>query len=573
MGERRMDGGEIFIEILNRHGVEYIVGSPGSEWPPLWEALSRRCAEGEPAPTYINCRHESLAVGVAAGYHWATGKLPAVTLHTTSGGLNCATNLRGALHHHTPMLVVAGESISFGDGGAPDPGAQWLAGLSDIGGPTRLLAPVMKWAITVRTAYNLADTLHRACQIAMRPPRGPVFVNAPFELMLAPVVMERLPHPPELAAARQADVTALEHVARLLIEARAPVICTESVGREPEAVEALVALAEMLALPVVEAAAPACTNFPTDHPSHQGYSPRPFLDQADVVLLLESATPWHPPSRGPGLGCKVIAIGQDPDRVLRPYSGYPCDVQIHGPASTNLQALTEIVRDLKADRSNRSTHYEERVTRLQADHRRLREAARDEALTAKDTIPIDPRWLCHAFNEAVPAEAVVVSELVVHRSVLDTYLERSSTTRYMRSFGGLGQGLPNALGMKLAMPDRLVVAAVGDGSFHYNPVVACFGLCHERGMPILTVIFNNHGYASMQGGLDQHYPAGYGARGGGRTLATAIMPRPDYPKLVEAFGGWGQKVDHPEEIIPALKRGIEVVQEGKPALVDVSLAW
>lgn len=218
MGERRMGGGEIFIELLNRHGVEYIIGSPGSEWPPMWEALSRRRAEGEPAPTYINCRHEGLAVGVAAGYHWATGTLPVVTLHTTTGGLNCATNLRGALHHSTPMLVVAGESISFGDGGAPDPGAQWLAGLSEIGGPTRLLAPVMKWAITVQTAYNLADTFHRACQIAVRPPQGPVFVNAPLELMLEQVVMERLPHPPELAAAPQADVAALEQVARLLIE-------------------------------------------------------------------------------------------------------------------------------------------------------------------------------------------------------------------------------------------------------------------------------------------------------------------------------------------------------------------
>jgi acetolactate synthase-1/2/3 large subunit len=85
MVERRMDGGEMFIEVLNRHGVEYIVGSPGSEWPPLWEALSRRRAEGEPAPTYINCRHEGLAVGIAAGYHRATRKLPAVILHTSPG--------------------------------------------------------------------------------------------------------------------------------------------------------------------------------------------------------------------------------------------------------------------------------------------------------------------------------------------------------------------------------------------------------------------------------------------------------------------------------------------------------
>jgi acetolactate synthase-1/2/3 large subunit len=92
-------------------------------------------------------------------------------------------------------------------------------------------------------------------------------------------------------------------------------------------------------------------------------------------------------------------------------------------------------------------------------------------------------------------------------------------------------------------------------------------------LTVVAVIFNNHGYASMQGGLAHHYPDGYGARGGGRVLATAITPRPAYSKLVEAFGGWGQAVGHPAEIVPALQRGIKAVHEGMPAQVDVSLAW
>jgi Thiamine pyrophosphate enzyme, N-terminal TPP binding domain len=117
--ERRMDGREVFIEALNRHGVEYILGSPGAEWPPMREALSRWRAAGEPAPTSINCRHEGLAVGVAAGYLRATGQLPAVRLHPTSGGLNWATNPRGALHNSTPMLAAAAvsRSVYAGDGG------------------------------------------------------------------------------------------------------------------------------------------------------------------------------------------------------------------------------------------------------------------------------------------------------------------------------------------------------------------------------------------------------------------------------------------------------------------------
>ena len=573
MAQRIMDGGDILIEVLNSHGVDHIIGSPGSEWPPMWEALSRRNAEGEKAPTYINCRHESLAVGAAAGYYRATGKLPAVTLHTTSGSLNCATNFRGALHDGTPMVVLAGESIGYGDGDGPDPGPQWLSGLSDIGGPTRLVDPFMKWSITVRTAHNLADTFHRACQIAMTPPLGPVFVNPPMELMLQQISVDRLPQPPARAAAPQADLATLEEIAHMLAQARYPVVFTEYAGKDPEAVAYLVELAEALALPVIEASAPDCTNFPTDHPLHQGYAPGPFLANADVVLLLASATPWHPPSKGPGPDCKVIDIGPDPDRALRPYSGYPCDVRVQGEVTTSLKALVQIVRDLKPRSGSQAGRLQERESRLRENHQSWRTAVRDEALSARDASPIDVSWMCHAFNEAVPDDALVVTELIVHRGVMDRYLERNTPGNYMKSFGGLGQGLPNAIGMKLANPERLVVAALGDGSFNYNPVVSCYGLCQEYGLPILTVIFNNHGYASQQRGIDTHYPGGFGARGGGRRLATSIEPRPDYPKFVEAFGGWGQAVDQPADIIPAILQGIQVVKDGRPALIDVSLAW
>jgi len=123
------------------------------------------------------------------------------------------------------------------------------------------------------------------------------------------------------------------------------------------------------------------------------------------------------------------------------------------------------VRDLQGH--HKSPPYAVRPAQLHDNHQRLRDTAREEALTARDASPIVPRWLCYAFNEAIPAEAVVVNELIVHSQVLNRYLERPQARSYMRSFAGLGQGLPNVLGMKLAMPDRLVVAAVGDGSFNY----------------------------------------------------------------------------------------------------------
>ena len=196
MAERIMDGGDIIVEVLNSHNVEWIMASPGSEWPTVWEALARRQAEGEKAPNYLNCRHESLVVGAAVGYYRASGKMPAVLLHTSIGSLNAALNLWGALRNRIPMLVCAGESIGFGEMDGPDPGPQWLGTLADNRGPTRALETLMKWTATVRSPITMADTFHRACQIAMAQPRGPTYVNPPVELLLQKQSVERLPTRP-----------------------------------------------------------------------------------------------------------------------------------------------------------------------------------------------------------------------------------------------------------------------------------------------------------------------------------------------------------------------------------------
>ncbi len=570
MADRIMDGGDILIEVLNNHGVDHMFGSPGSEWPPLWEALSRRKAEGEQAPTYLNCRHEGLAIGAALGYHRGTGKLVAVPLHTNSGALNCATNLRGAMHDFSPLVVLAGESIGYGEMDI-DPGPQWLHSLSSIGGPSRLMEDLVKWQSTVRTSHTLADTFHRACQIAQAEPQGPVLVNPPMEIMLEQIGVDQLPVPPGTAAAPQPDVRVLEQVAHLLIEARNPVIFTEAAGKDPASVAYLTELAELLALPVIEPSGADATNISTEHPLHLGYDAEPWRSQADLILLLACPVPWHPPSKRPAPGCKVVDIGVDPDRHLKPYSGFPCDIQVHGQVKPNLQALLEIVRDLKPRNSSSASRIQERESELHQMHRAQRQAALDDALAAQSKFPIEPNYAAHAFNEAVPDDAVVVTELITHRGVFERHRERSQPGLYLRSFGGLGQGLPNALGMKVAHPDRLVVCAIGDGSFFYNPVISCYGMCQEYDMPILTVVFNNHGYASQQGGVERAYPGGFASRDDVR-WATSIKPRPEYAKLLEAFGGSGQAVDQPADIIPAIRKGIEAVQSGQPAIVDIALA-
>lgn len=568
MPARIMDGGETLIEVLNANGVEYIFASPGSEWPPLWEALSRRMAEGELAPHYVTCRHEALAVGAAAGYYRTTGKLPAVVMHTTVGTVNAATALRGSLHDGTPMVVISGESIGYGDMPGKDPGAQWLNELSDIGGPEKLVKPVMKWTTTVRARETLADSLHRACRIALEEPRGPVYVDAPLEIMMQ-AIETRIAQPPEREAAMQADDDTVSHIAGLLVIAERPIVITELMGRNPEGVPALVEIADKLAIPVVEAATVGAMNFPTDNPMHQGYEARPFLGDADVVLLLDAATPWHPPSAGPGEAAKIVNFAPDPDLQLRPYAPYPANITVRGDAGTHVQALAKVVRDTPLDEKTR-VRIDVRRQRLAELHRQRRAKDLEAALELKDQEPIGSLWAAHAIGEALPDHALVVWELITHRRVMERYLERRVPGQLLRSFGGLGQGLPNALGVKTANPDRLVVCLIGDGAFNYNPVPSCYGYAQEHGLPFLTIILNNHMYKSQQGSLDRAYPDGFGKTYGPK-FATGIGPHPDYYKICEAFGGWGTTVTKPDEIVPTLQQAIGKVEGGQSALVDILL--
>src|SRR5256884_7203034 len=132
-----LSGAETLLRVLRAMGVERIFASPGSDWAPLWEALAK--LHWPDVPEYLSSRHEETAVGMATGYAKATGKLPAVVLHTTVGALHATMGVRAALHERIPMVVLAGESIGFAEGTHSVMGRQWLRLLTDVGGPARPL--------------------------------------------------------------------------------------------------------------------------------------------------------------------------------------------------------------------------------------------------------------------------------------------------------------------------------------------------------------------------------------------------------------------------------------------------
>ena len=535
-----MIGAESVLRVLAAMGVERIFASPGSDWAPLWEALAR---PGD-FPQYVSVRHEETAVAMASGYAKATGKLPAVVLHTTVGTLHATMALRIAKHERVPMVVMAGESTTFGEPQAPKVGRQWLRLLTDTGGPARLAEASVKWSFGLNSGLILPQTLQRACQLAMNAPRGPVFLSVPIENLMEEMA-NPLPSPPALPRPPGAEPAALDELARALSAARRPLIITEEAGRDPAAVDALVALAEKLGARVAEAWQPYYVNFPRNHPLYAGVVPEieSLVNEADAVLLAECVMPWHPPSSLPKPGTRLFAVGEDPLRSHLPFLGLRTDLVVPGELRTTLEGL---------------------VARITA-----RSENRGQSPISKSATPgMNNAWIAQELNAALPGNAIVVNETITHRIELIQRLTKLEPGGfYEASFGGLGMGLSLALGVKHAQPQRPVICTIGDGAFHYNPVVACFGASQELGLPLTVVLFDNGGYLSQKTDVVTYYPQGAAVQTG-RFAGTAITPRPDYAKLAEAYGGYGEKVESAEDVRAALQRGL---RENRLALIHMVL--
>ena len=346
----------------------------------------------------------------------------------------------------------------------------------------------------------------------------------------------------------------LDELAHHLATARRPLIITEEAGRDPAAVRALVALAERLGAPVAEAWQPYYINFPREHPLYAGVvsdDMEALVGDSDVVLLAEAVLPWHPPSSLPRPGTKVFAIGEDPLRSHLPYWGFKTDMVVPGEIKSTLERL---------------------LGRLPPGAPRERVFQKNNVPNAEAESRISNAWVAQELNAVLPQDAIVVNETITHRLELLRRLTKLQPGGfYEASFGGLGTGLATALGVKHAHPRRTVICTIGDGAFHYNPVVASFGAAQELELGIVVLLFNNAGYLSQKTDVVTNYPHGAAVRSGW-FAGTSITPAPDYSKLAQAYGGWGEKVEQPAELRAALKRALEQAAQGRLALLDIVLA-
>jgi acetolactate synthase-1/2/3 large subunit len=566
------EAAEAYVEALTAHGVEYLFLNPGTDTFPVQEALVKLQSLGRPVPRTVLCLFEVVALAAAHGYFAATGRPQAVLVHVDVGTQNLGGMVHNAQRGRAAVLISAGRApytTDPGQRGTRDTYIHWLQEQFDQHGIVR---NYVKWDYELRRSDQVGEVVARAFQIAASDPPGPVYLTLPREVLMTYLGGAKIYRPERFPPAKvgAGDPEALKEAARLLVRARAPVVLTATTGRSRAGFEGLVRLAELLALPVVEWRDRA--NFPANHPLHQGFDPGPFLETADVVLVLDHDVPYIPTRQPVNPDATVIQVDLDPVKDRIPLWTFPVDLPVRADTGRALGLLADFAAELiaPADRAR----IEARRAELEARHRKLVADWEERALSKASARPIATEWLGYCLGQlhAEAPDCIFVDETVTSNRFLWPYVRPAEPGTWFGSGGSaLGWGLGAALGVKLAKPDRPVILAVGDGSFVFGEPLAAFWAAVNAGAPFMAIIFNNTCYNATKQPLVAAYPEGYSVRYN-KFLGVDLLPAPRYDLLAGVVGGYGERVEDPADLLPALRRGLARLREGQPVIVDVVLA-
>jgi len=548
-----MAGRQAFLELLKQEGVELLFGNPGTTELPLMDALA-----GQEAIRYILALHEGVAMAMADGYAQASGKLAVVNVHVSPGLGNAMGMLYDAYKAGSPLLLTAGQHDQSFTITEP---ILW----SDL---PPVAKPYVKWAHEVRRLEDLPRAVHRAAKVALTPPTGPVFLSLPMDVLTAEADVE-LGAPTRVDPRFRGSQAAVAAAAELLARAQRPVIIAGDAVAFSDAHAELTEVAELIGARVYAERLAYTCNFPSSHPLFQGEIPRSVSDvrallgQHDLVFsvggnlfLLSLPSEVDPmPS-----GLPVIHLDPDPWEIGK---NYPARVGIFGDPKATLFDLAQAIRKLltPADREaarHRLADAREAKGRAVAE---LRARARQD----RDRMPIPPLVLLEALADHLPPNAVLVDESLSSGAGLRSLLKSEDPRSFFGLHGGgIGWGLPGALGVKLALPDRPVVALIGDGGAMYT-YQALWTAAHYH-LSAVVVLINNASYRILK--QRTHALKGVSAQTGRYVGMDLERPRIDFLGLAQALGVPGERVKKAADFGPALARALA---RGAPSLIDVEV--
>jgi len=548
-----MRGKQVFMESLIGHGVEYIFGNPGTTESPILDALL-----DYPQLRYIVALHEGVALGAASYYAQTSGKPAVVSLHVAPGLGNALGMLYNAFKARAPLVVTAGQQDTRLRLRGPVLGHDLVA----------MAAPLTKWSVQVERADEFALIMHRALKIATDPPAGPVFVALPIDVLeqetdLAPLAPGRLYRAPA------PDPAGIQAAAQLLLGARRPAIV---VGDDAASAAAEVtALAEQLGAAVWCEGIRARQAVPSPHPNFRLGLPfdaaaiRKALDGADVVLLVGGPffeEVWYAPGSPLPPEAAAIQVESSPERLAH---NLPVRVGLVSDPRAALAALRAAIG------RGESRAFRDAATARNAALRALKtedaQAQRARAAKRWEHAPISVPRLVAEIEAALPPDAIVVDESITASIDLARTVQFERPGAYVGARGGgIGQALPGALGVKLAQPDRPVVALSGDGSAMYS-IQALWTAAHHD-LAVVFVILNNREYRILKHNMDT-YRQRFGAKPD-RAYPNMDLVAPDlgFVDLARGLGVEAMRVASPGELRPALEKALGA---RRPVLLDVAV--
>jgi len=478
----RLSGRSAFLALLQDEGITHLFGNPGTTELPIMHALAEH-----PSLTYVMAMQESVVVSMADGFSRASGQLVAANVHVAPGLGNAMGALFGAKFTRTPMILTAGQQEQ--GHGLREP----LLYDSLV----RMAEPLVKWAIEVTRLEDLPRIVRRAAKIARTPPMGPVFISLPGDILNAEAELD-LGARTDIDSAVRPNDNALMRLAQRILAARRPVMI---VGDELVSSNALAEAAEFaqtIGCPVLQQTIPFGAHFPSEHPCFIGALSRsqPKVRQvlsAYDLLIAFGTDPLRMSVDSPvdplPDGMPIVQVGLIDWDIGK---NYPVEIAIRADVRETFSALTSLLQE--AGGATLAETAARRIEAIATDNWSARRRALVQTIETKSAqLPIDPDWLLLKTVEALPQNAIFVEEALTAAPLVPALLPyRDRYGFHGLASGGIGWGLPGAVGASLANPGRPVVCFTGDGSAMYT-IQALWTAAHHR-LPVNVVLINNGGY-------------------------------------------------------------------------------
>ncbi len=556
-----------FLEGLNEIGVDHLFCNLGTDHAPVIEEMARWRKDGRRYPPTILCPHENVAMHMAAGYTMVTGRGQAVLVHVDVGTANSAMALHNLARARIPVLLMAGRAPFTVRGELPGSRDNQVHFIQEPYDQAGLVRPYVKWEYNLHSGVTTKEVLRRAHSMMHSDPMGPVYLTLPREVLAQNWDENAIRAFPEArfgpVRVRGTDPETVAQITTRLLAAEYPVLITRYGGRNMAFPAIADELARFAGIRVFEAGA-TCLNIAHDSPCYLGVTAAAAVPKADVGLMVDVDVPWIPSDTRENPASCWIHVDVDAIKEKTPMWGFPSDLRIQGDSSV---ILAQVLEDLR----RRATPAFLDVARRRMETIRRESEVRTASLAklaASKGEPgqIDVNHLCAELGRALSPKDIVFNEGIRSAPAIFNQIMRTVPGSLFGMPGSaLGYSGGAALGAKLARPDSLAVQICGDGSFYQSTPETVYAVSRQYGLPIMTVVIDNGGWAAVKESTLRMYPSGEASAAA--QFESRLAPGVDFSKIAESTGGYGAKVDHPDALPDAIQQCLREVRGGRSALL------